>query len=52
MLIFKGPNGGTGTQYFIGNWDGQKFSAFPWQPTQYVDFGKKHYILKRIYTNK
>nr|WEI57519.1 putative GH32 family protein [Sinella curviseta] len=38
-----GPNGGSGTQYFVGNWDGTKFTTFPWQPTQWVDWGPDNY---------
>lgn len=42
-----GPFGGSATQYFIGDFDGQQFtpdsSAQGTVPTKWMDFGKDHY---------
>ena len=38
------PNGGSGTQYFIGNFDGKKFTnSFPTSTIHWVDYGKDNY---------
>lgn len=29
--------------YFVGNWNGTDFSAFPWEPTQWWDWGPDNY---------
>ncbi len=33
----------TGMQYFVGNFDGQQFTALPQDYPLYVDYGKDHY---------
>lgn len=42
-----GPFGGSGTQYFVGEFDGKKFTADTDAngnvPTKWLDFGKDHY---------
>jgi len=40
-----GVNGGSATQYFVGNWDGTAFTIDPSQNTQtyWMDYGKDHY---------
>jgi fructan beta-fructosidase len=39
-----GPNGGSGTQYFIGNFDGKKFiSETPKTDTLWIDYGADNY---------
>ena len=37
-----GLTGGSGTQYFIGNWDGKEFSADDFQ-TRWLDYGRDNY---------
>ncbi len=37
-----GPNGGSATQYFIGDFDGHKFSAFD-TDTRWLDYGPDEY---------
>ena len=39
-----GPFGGSATQYFVGNWDGHRFScdSKP-ETTKWMDYGKDHY---------
>jgi fructan beta-fructosidase len=37
-----GPNGGSGTQYFIGNFDGSKFTSFDIN-TRWLDYGPDEY---------
>lgn len=39
-----GPFGGSATQYFVGNWDGQTFTCedAP-EETKWLDYGKDHY---------
>jgi len=37
-----GPNGGSGTQYFVGSFDGKKFSASD-TSTRWLDFGPDEY---------
>ncbi len=37
-----GPNGGSGTQYFIGDFDGKTFSS-PQQKTMWLDYGPDNY---------
>ncbi len=37
-----GPNGGSGTQYFIGEFDGKTFSS-PQQKTMWLDYGPDNY---------
>jgi fructan beta-fructosidase len=37
-----GPNGGSGTQYFIGDWDGHVFKPLD-QSTRWVDYGPDDY---------
>lgn len=37
-----GPNGGSATQYFIGNFNGRRFSAFD-SETRWVDYGPDEY---------
>lgn len=37
-----GPNGGSATQYFTGNFDGHQFSADS-QQTRWLDYGKDNY---------
>jgi fructan beta-fructosidase len=41
-LVRGGPNGGSATQYFIGDFDGQYFSAEP-APTRWLDHGPDNY---------
>jgi fructan beta-fructosidase len=36
------PNGGSGTQYFTGTWDGSKFST-PQKELKWFDFGRDNY---------
>lgn len=36
------PNGGSGTQYFIGDWDGEKFTTDQQQPL-WLDYGMDNY---------
>lgn len=45
LLVSNGgaPNGGTGTQYFIGNFDGVNFTADPAPYPLWVDYGKDNY---------
>lgn len=40
-----GINGGSATQYFVGNWDGRHFTIDPSQDkeTYWMDYGKDHY---------
>jgi len=42
-----GPNGGSATQYFIGNVsdteNGLQFQGFPWSPNQWMDWGPDNY---------
>ncbi|WP_233131783.1 glycoside hydrolase family 32 protein [Robiginitalea sediminis] len=38
----QGPNGGTGTSYFIGDFDGTRFTADP-QEQQWLDYGADNY---------
>lgn len=37
-----GPNGGSGTQYFIGDWDGHRFTAAD-TLTRWIDYGPDDY---------
>lgn len=37
-----GPNGGSGTQYFIGDWDGHQFTAKD-TATRWIDYGPDDY---------
>jgi len=37
-----GPNGGSATQYFVGDFDGKKFSAFDID-TKFMDYGTDNY---------
>jgi fructan beta-fructosidase len=37
-----GPNGGSGTQYFIGDWDGQRFTPAD-TSTRWIDYGPDDY---------
>ncbi|WP_428331064.1 glycoside hydrolase family 32 protein [Mucilaginibacter sp.] len=37
-----GPNGGSATQYFVGNFDGEKFTAMDTQ-TRWLDYGPDEY---------
>ena len=37
-----GPFGGSATQYFVGDWDGQMFTTNQTN-TQWMDYGKDHY---------
>jgi len=37
-----GPNGGSGTQYFIGDWDGHRFSPID-TITRWIDYGPDDY---------
>ena len=37
-----GPNGGSATQYFVGNFDGKKFSAID-TTTKWIDYGPDNY---------
>lgn len=36
------PNGGSGTQYFIGDWDGEKFTTDQEEPL-WIDYGMDNY---------
>jgi len=38
-----GPNGGSATQYFIGNFDGIKFKADPLPYPLWIDYGRDNY---------
>ena len=38
-----GPNGGSATQYFIGNFDGKKFTADPLPYPLWLDYGRDNY---------
>lgn len=38
----EGPNGGTGTSYFVGDFDGTSFQADP-QEQQWLDYGADNY---------
>ena len=41
-----GPFGGSATQYFVGNWDGKKFSVESLalrEESKWLDYGKDHY---------
>ncbi len=39
-----GPNGGSGTKYYVGEFDGHTFSCEnPSDPTRWIDFGKDNY---------
>ena len=39
-----GPSGGSATQYFVGDFDGHKFTCdSPKEMTKWMDFGKDHY---------
>lgn len=39
-----GPFGGSATQYFVGNWDGRKFTCESDSTvTKWMDYGKDHY---------
>ncbi|HET9569921.1 MAG TPA: GH32 C-terminal domain-containing protein [Bacteroidales bacterium] len=38
-----GPNGGSATQYFIGNFDGKKFTADPLHYPLWIDYGRDNY---------
>jgi fructan beta-fructosidase len=38
-----GPNGGSATQYFIGNFDGKKFIADPLPYPLWIDYGRDNY---------
>jgi fructan beta-fructosidase len=41
-LIKGGPNGGSATQYFVGDFDGRRFTADP-APTRWLDHGPDNY---------
>ncbi len=41
-LVQGGPNGGSATQYFIGDFDGHHFTADP-APTRWLDHGPDNY---------
>ena len=41
-LVQGGPNGGSATQYFIGDFDGQRFAADA-APTRWLDHGPDNY---------
>ena len=45
-----GPFGGSATQYFVGNFDGKKFSceSMP-KVTKWLDYGKDHYATVSFY---
>lgn len=46
MLISLGrgaPNGGSGTQYFVGNFDGTTFSATNKDKIRWLDYGRDNY---------
>ena len=39
-----GPNSGSGTKYYVGDFDGSKFSCDnPSGPTRWIDYGKDNY---------
>ena len=38
-----GPYGGSATQYFVGQWDGHKFTYETSEVTKWMDYGKDHY---------
>jgi fructan beta-fructosidase len=38
-----GPNGGSATQYFIGDFDGKKFTAEPLPYPLWIDYGRDNY---------
>ena len=38
-----GPTGGSGTQYFIGDWDGREFTPRQSQEAQWLDHGRDNY---------
>lgn len=38
-----GPFGGSATQYFVGDWDGKKFSSKANANAKWLDYGKDHY---------
>ncbi|CAL8141843.1 unnamed protein product [Orchesella dallaii] len=38
-----GPNKGSATQYFVGNFDGTTFTSFTWSNTQWMDWGPDNY---------
>ena len=38
-----GPNGGSATQYFIGNFDGKRFTADPLPYPLWIDYGRDNY---------
>jgi fructan beta-fructosidase len=38
-----GPNGGSATQYFIGSFDGKKFTADPLPYPLWIDYGRDNY---------
>lgn len=46
-----GINGGSATQYFVGNWDGKQFTIDPSQGTDsyWMDYGKDHYATVSFY---
>lgn len=45
-----GPNGGSATQYFVGDFDGKRFSTTtPGATTKWLDFGKDHYAMVSWY---
>lgn len=41
-VVPGGPNGGSGTMYFVGRFDGQHFTPEP-APTRWLDHGPDHY---------
>lgn len=41
-LVEGGPNGGSATQYFVGDFDGHRFTAPP-GPTRWLDHGPDNY---------
>ncbi len=41
-----GPNGGSATQYFVGDFDGERFTTdSPKAMTKWLDYGKDHYAM-------
>ncbi|MFN3197991.1 MAG: GH32 C-terminal domain-containing protein [Bradymonadia bacterium] len=38
-----GPNSGSGTQYFVGDFDGERFVAEPIEQPLWLDYGPDHY---------
>nr|WEI57535.1 putative GH32 family protein [Orchesella cincta] len=38
-----GPNTGSATQYFVGNFDGTTFTTYPWSDSQWMDWGPDNY---------